>query len=282
MNRVIIRLFALTVVVGLTIDANAQKLHIGATTGINTTFILDKGLTEDPRYNSTYTYDFSPIGLAVGVDFSPRFGIQLESILTNQAQIFEVIDIAKTVVGERRIDLQSVNIPLLFKFMNGSGNRARMNFSLGPQLAIFTEGKETLGYSAATLEIPPGVAIPEGAVENGNGTYDVPALANTELLSTTAENELEKFKKTQVQLVGNIGVDIDLTSNIYLSTQIRVNYSLTDMRNDELVAILKQGNNVADDIFGRRAARCALYVWRGVERALVRSYYMYSGLRSEP
>ena len=55
----------------LTIEVNAQKFHIGATTGINTTFLLDKGLAEDPRYNATYTYSFSPIGLAAGVDFGP-------------------------------------------------------------------------------------------------------------------------------------------------------------------------------------------------------------------
>lgn len=253
MNRVILRLSAVISLFLLTFTVTAQKLHIGATTGINTTLILDKGLTEDPRYNSTYTHNFSPIGIAVGVDLGPRFGIQLESILTNQQQIFEVIDVAKTVVGERRIDLQSVNIPLLFKFMNGSGNRARMNFSLGPQLSILTEGQETLEYVASTQEIPPGVAIPEGATENGDGTYEVPAMSKTELLSTNAENELEKFKNTQVQLAGNIGVDIDISSNIYLSTLIRVNYSLTDMRNNELIDLLKQGSNLADDIFGRRA-----------------------------
>jgi hypothetical protein len=243
----------LIVSAAVTVDCYAQKFHVGATTGINTTFILDKGLTEDPRYNSTYTHSFSPIGLSAGVDFGPRFGLQLESILTNQEQIFEVIDIAKTVVGERHIDIQSVNIPLLFKFMSGSTKKTRMNFSLGPQLAIITDGVETLEYAASTQELPEGVAIPEGAIENGDGTYDLPALSKTELLSTVAENELEKFKKTQVQFAANVGVDIDITDNIYLSTLVRANYSLTDMRNDELVALLKQGNNLAEDIFGRRA-----------------------------
>jgi hypothetical protein len=247
------RLIFAGILVSATVGVKAQKLHIGATSGINTTFILDKGLSEDPRYNSTYTYSFSPIGLSAGVDFSPRFGLQLESILTNQAQIFEVIDFAETVVGERRIDIESINIPLLFKFMSGSTSKARMNFSLGPQLAIITDGQETLEYAASTQEIPPGVAIPEGAIENGDGTYDVPALSKTELLSTVAANELEQFKKTQVQIAGNIGLDIDITDNIYLSTLIRANYSLTDMRNDELIALLKNGNNLAEDIFGRRA-----------------------------
>ena len=137
--------------------------------------------------------------------------------------------------------------------MSGGSNRARMNFSLGPQLAILTQGKETLEYAASTQELPPGVAIPEGAIENGDGTYDVPAQEKTELLSLSAENPLAEFKKTQVQFAGNLGVDIDLTSNIYLSTLLRFNYSLTDMRNEELIALLKQSSNLADDVFGRRA-----------------------------
>jgi hypothetical protein len=245
-------LFFLMVIL-FSIEVNAQKFHAGVTTGINTTFLLDKGLADDPRYNATYTYSFSPIGLAAGVDFSPRFGLQLETILTNQEQVYEVIDIARTVVGERHIDMQSVNIPLLFKFMSGASSRARMNFSLGPQLAVMTRGTETLEYTASTQEIPHGVAIPEGAVENGDGTYDVPALNKTELLSTAAQDPLAEFKKTQVQFAGNLGVDIDLSENIYFSTLLRANYSLTDMRNDELIALMKQNTNIAEDLFGRRA-----------------------------
>ena len=273
MKRAILSLFFLLALSAISLDIRAQKFHIGATTGINTTFLLDKGLSEDPRYNSTYSYSVSPIGLAAGMDFSPKFGLQLETILTNQEQIYEVIDIAKTVVGERHIEWQSINIPLLFKFMSGGSNKARMNFSLGPQLAIITDGQETLEYAASTQEIPHGVALPEGAIENNDGTYDVPAYSKRELLSTAAENELEQFKKTQVQFAGNIGLDIDVTSNIYLSTLIRFNYSVTDMRNDELIALLKRSNNIADDLFGHRANLLVGFQF-GV-------HYMFGGVWSE-
>jgi len=230
-----------------------MRVHVGATTAVNSTFVLDKGLLDDPRYNSTFSYDWAPIGLAAGVDLTPGFGLQLEAILSNQGQIFEVIDIAEQVVGERRIDLQYVHLPLLFRFMSAKTTKARMNFSVGPQLSLLTEGTETLQYDASTQELPDGVEVPDGAIENGDGSYTLPALALTQLLSTSAANELEQFKQSEVQLAASLGVDIDITPNIYLSTIVRANYSLTDMRNDELLAMLKQGTNVTQDIFGRRA-----------------------------
>jgi hypothetical protein len=45
-------------------------IHVGATTAYNATFVLDKGLSEDPRYNSTMTYNWAPIGFNFGVDFT--------------------------------------------------------------------------------------------------------------------------------------------------------------------------------------------------------------------
>ena len=71
------------------------QLHFGVTTAVNSSFVLDKGLSEDPRHNSTFTYEFAPVGFAFGVDIGKRFGLQLESIIANQGQVFEVIDAAK-------------------------------------------------------------------------------------------------------------------------------------------------------------------------------------------
>ncbi len=246
----------LSLAFGLLVSVTAfgqVRVHVGATTAVNSTFVLDKGLLDDPRYNSTFSYEWAPIGLAAGVDLSPGFGLQLEAILSNQGQIFEVLDIAEQVVGERRINLEYVHIPLLFKFMSAKATKARMNFSLGPQLSLLTQGTETLQYAASIQEIPEGVEIPEGATENGDGTYNVPEVALTELLSSSAENELEKFKQSEVQIAGSLGLDIDIAPNIYLSTVLRANYSLTDMRNEDLIASLKQGTNVAQDVFGKRA-----------------------------
>lgn len=231
------------------------QVHFGATTAYNATFVLDKGLSEDPRYNSTYTYQVAPIGFNFGVDFGRKFGLQLESILSNQGQIYELIDIAEQVKGQRKIDLQYINIPMMFKFMGGGNGKARTNFNFGPQMSILTKAVETLQADGGSeFAIPEGLTIEDirqdfpGAELSNNGTsYTVPSDLSENLLTKEANN----FKNAEFQLAAAFGVDIDLSKHIYLSTQIRANYSLTDMRNGDVIDAIKNGN--ASDIFGSRA-----------------------------
>ncbi|MDN5202358.1 outer membrane beta-barrel protein [Fulvivirgaceae bacterium BMA10] len=241
------------VVLGLFFSAytvNAQ-IHFGATTSVNSTFVLDKGLSQDPRYNAKATYQWAPVGFSFGIDIGKRFGFQLESILAKQGQIFDVIDAAKNAVGERKVDLSYLQMPLFFKFMSGKDSGARTNFSFGPQLSILREGVETLQYDASVQSIPEGAEIPDGATLNPDGTYTVPALPTTELLSSTAEEKIRQFKETELQIAAAFGLDIDLSKHLYLSTVIRANYSFTDMRNGDLVDLLKDGN--VSDLFSKRA-----------------------------
>src|SRR6188474_2239040 len=146
------------------VKAQGVQVHIGATTAVNATFVLDKGLSEDPRYNSTMTYNTAPIGFNFGVDFTNKFGLSLESILSNQGQIYEVIDAAKKISGERKIDLTYMNLPLLVRFMGGGNGAARANFNIGPQVSFLTQATETLQFDAGTYDKPtdPNFQIPDG------------------------------------------------------------------------------------------------------------------------
>jgi len=234
-------------------SANAQ-IHLGATTAYNATFVLDKGLSDDPRYNSTYTYNFAPVGFTFGVDFGRKFGLSLESILSNQGQIYNVINTAKEIAGSRKIDLQYIQLPLMMKFMGGGSGRARGNFNFGPQLSILTKGLETLQTNKGNYEIPEGVDFAmiqqdyPAATDVGNGTYNLPNdVPTTDLLT----KELDDFKTTEFQLAAAFGLDIDLSKHLFLSTQIRANYSLTDMRNEDVINSLKKGD--FSEIFGGRA-----------------------------
>lgn len=235
------------------LGANAQ-IHLGATTAYNATFVLDKGLSEDPRYNSTYTYNFAPVGFSFGVDFGKKFGLSLESIIANQGQIYNVINTAKEVAGSRKIDLQYIQLPMLMKFMGGGNGKARGNFNFGPQLSILSKGIETLQTNKGNYEIPQGVDFATiqkdypAASNNGNGTYTLPNDVPTTNLLT---KQLDDFKTTEFQLAAAFGLDIDLSKHLFLTTQIRANYSLTDMRNEDVINSLKSGN--FSEIFGGRA-----------------------------
>lgn len=236
----------------------SQQLHIGATTAYNATFVLDKGLSEDPRYNSTYTYNFAPIGLSFGVDFSNSFGLSLESILSKQGQIYDIIDFAEQVKGQRNIDLTYVNVPLLMKFMSGGNGAARANFNIGPQLSFLTQGTESIQTSAGDYKMPEDVDFatiqqdypqatqtPEQASQ---GLYTLPQDVPVTDILTKKSND---FKKAEFQIAAAFGVDFDLAKHFYLSTQIRANYSLTDMRNEDIIDLLKSGS--VSEVFGQRA-----------------------------
>lgn len=246
-------------------------IHVGATTAYNATFVLDKGLSEDPRYNSTMTYNWAPIGFNFGVDFTRKFGLSLESILSHQGQIYEIIDVAEKAVGQRNIDLTYVNLPLLMRFMSGGNGATRANFNLGPQFSFLTQASEMMEYKASTQTFPPGSELPPGSTNvvqhpDGSVTADVPALSPTEIMS----KEKQSFRNTEFQIAGAFGLDIDLAKHLYLSTQIRATYSLTDMRNGDVIDAIKEGNT--NDIFGARAN-----VVVGVQMGV---HYMFGSTRS--
>lgn len=239
------------------------QMHLGATTAVNATFVLDKGLSEDPRYNSTMTYNFAPIGVNFGVDFTKKFGLSLESILSNQGQIYELIDAGKQIAGERNIDLQYLQLPLLMRFMSGGNGGARANFNIGPQFSFLTDATESYEAKAGVnYVIPDGMTFEEieanhqllvpdavlnqGPVVDGKPTYNFETDYYAEI-----DKKADAFKNAEFQIAASFGLDIDLSKHLYLTTQIRANYSLTEMTNEEAFDTVASGNG--SDIFSQRA-----------------------------
>ena len=271
MKRIVV--FFVTICSVFPVAAQIVQVHVGATTAGNVTFVLDKGLTEDPRYNSTYTYNFAPVGINFGVDFGSKFGLSLEGIKSKQGQIYEIIDIAEKVRGERKIDLSYIHLPLLMKFMSGGSAGTRANFNLGPQLSLLTDARESVQADAGVYKIPDGMefaAIQEEfptATNNGDGTYEIPSDSPSQDVLTKKAND---FKNSEFAIAAAFGLDIDLSKHLYLTTQIRANYSLTDMRNGDVIDRIKAGD--AGSLFGQRANLLV-----GVQVGL---HYMFGKTRS--
>jgi hypothetical protein len=234
--------------------AYSQGIHLGLTTSMNATYVLDQGLSKDPRYNSTATYKWAPVGFNFGIDVGRKFGLSLESIMARQGQIYQIIDAAEKVKGERKIDIKTIQLPLLMKFMSGGNGGARGNFNFGPQLNLLTDAIESVKAQAGTYEIPEGVDFTSiqaefpGAANNGNGTYTLASdIPTREVLSKKAND----FKNTEFAIAAAFGLDIDISKHLYLTTQVRANYTLTDMRNGDVIDQLKSGDG--GSIFGQRA-----------------------------
>lgn len=246
-------LVCLSILAVTTGSAQLVQVHLGATTTVNATYVLDKGLSEDPRYNSTATYQWAPIGFNFGIDLGRKFGLSLEAIKSKQGQIYEMIDAYEKIKGERKISLDYLQLPMLFKFMSGGNAGARANFNLGPQLSFLTDAKESIQANAGQFQIPEGVdfeSIQEefpNAQNNEDGTYTLPADMSRDLLTKKAN----EFKNTEFAIAGAFGLDIDLSKHLFLTTQVRATYSLTDMRNGDVIEKIKNGDSA--DIFGQRA-----------------------------
>lgn len=271
MKRLVI--LCLSIFAVTTGSAQIVQIHLGATTAVNATFVLDKGLAADPRYNSTYTYKFSPIGLNFGIDFGKKFGLSLEGIKSQQGQIYEIIDAAEQIKGQRNIDLSYLQLPMLFKFMSGGNAGARANFNLGPQLSLLTDARESIQANAGTFQIPEGVDFQSiqqefpSAVNNMDGTYALPSDIPSRDILTKKAND---FNNTEFSIAGAFGLDIDVSKHLFLTTQIRATYSLTDMRNGDVLEKIKSGDSA--DIFGQRANLLV-----GVQLGL---HYMFGTTRS--
>jgi hypothetical protein len=255
------------------------KVHLGFTTAGNASFVLDQGLAVDPRYNSKMTYKFSPIGFALGLDLSPTFGLSVESILSRQGQIYEIVgqvNNVATAVGERKISLEYLQLPLLMNFMSGGSSRTRASFMLGPQFSLLTNGLETYQQTQqASFTLPQEAELPSFADPNSynsqNRTYTVSSTQQQTLANSESKDPIQQFKKAQFGVAGGFGLNIDLSDYFYLTTQLRANYTITDMRNEDFIALAQEGST--SDIFGRRGN---LQV--GLQLGL---HYMFGGTRSK-
>ncbi len=190
----------LALVLFTSVSIAQPRVHLGLTTAMNSTFVLDKGLSEDPRYSAKANYEWAPVGASFGIDFSNRFGLQLESIKAAQGQIYQMIETVQNtqnMIAERNIDLSYLQFPLLMKMMSRSNNAARFNFQIGPQLSLLKSGSETMRFiQDASINIAQGGDIPTDitTVLVGN-QVDIPvayqeALANGEI-TPPSSNDLE-------------------------------------------------------------------------------------------
>jgi opacity protein-like surface antigen len=189
------RFFLLTIAVCCWITAaTAQKgFNLGLDGAANLSFIINQNTYGHPEYNYAPTYHFAG-GLSAGYNFDHHFGLQAELWTTHAGQNYAQ-DLADGATFKRAVDLYYTNIPLLFKYSGGAEYPTRFYLLFGPQLSYMRK---------ATITIDS---------------------ANTHSKITATD----RFNKTDIELVLDLGSDFTIYHNLYASAGIRFNYGLDDI-----------------------------------------------------
>ncbi len=235
----------------------AQEFRIGLTTGFNTNIVLDEGLKSDPRYEASYNYTWSPVGINATLGITKQWGLSVEAIFAKRETGYDIIDASESVAGEQVLNIKGVNIPIFLRYMSSGDGAARFNFNFGPQLSFLSSVQETFNSDAGIFNIPSGTSFEEiqdvfpSATQSpdqaADGTYELPEPISAELF----QEQLDQYKKLQFQLAMAFGVDFDIGPHWLLSTQVRLNYSIDGLTNEDAFQAIADGD--AGQIFADKA-----------------------------
>lgn len=224
-------LIALFLVTSITLSA--QSWHVGTNFGVNSVWILNQnnyGFSE-----LDYEYKFGGFGgLAGGYNFNAHSGIQLEIDFVGMGQDYygKVWDFGPTnnagddvrVATYRYVDLNYLQIPVMYRFTSNRNKSEKIAFHamIGPSFGFLLSASQS--YEADVKDDGVLVDIPLELIAQA-----IPAFA------TTPESEDAKafFNNMDMGVQLDLGVDIFVNDNLYVTPAIKMYYGLSDNNAEE-------------------------------------------------
>lgn len=232
------KLICLLSFVALVGTANAQKgvvdvtgLHLGLQGGFNSVWILNQNNYGFQELEYARKFGFST-GLALGYNFKNNLGIQVDINYATMGQ--DYFDISKDfsnidangdnkpekVETYRYVDLSYVQVPLQFRYQSIRTKKQMISFHAmaGPVLGFLSAAD--MYYEADTTYTGTLFLIPGDSID-----YMVPEFFQT------AETETADayFSGFDLGFTLDIGADIYLTKQLYLTPSAKFYYGLTDI-----------------------------------------------------
>ncbi|MFI5172407.1 MAG: outer membrane beta-barrel protein [Chitinophagales bacterium] len=226
-------------------------LHIGAHGQFNSVWILN----QDNYQLSQMDYEYK-LGGAGGVSFGynwlPNYGAQIEFNYAIMGQNYSDIvrdfslaynpDITNQlypVLTYRYVDLKYLQVPLLFKYMEGESKDAIKYHMYGGLQFGFLMSAEQL-YTAdihddgnqvdIDASIAPENYVPEFSQYNGTDFQTL--TANGTNLKAPKVDGKDYFTGFDIGLLIDIGVDIYANDHLYFSPALRMHYGFLDMNSE--------------------------------------------------
>ena len=211
-------------------SAQQFSMSLGVYTGLTSTFTLDDGISNDPRYDAAYEVKFSPIGINFGMDYE-GFGFVVSPGIINLGQNFYVVNTSGGHDGKRKINLQYLNIPAAFKIHIIKLSFFKVSGIISLSAAYLMDGEETISHNATKLKFPTEVypILPDDYIVEYDGVL-VPEVSNYEI------SRKSDFKSLQLYAAAGFRSDWDISNHWRLTFDFRLNYGLYDPRTDEYVA----------------------------------------------
>lgn len=210
-------------------DARRPSAHIGLTTGLAATWIIDQRLLEDPNYLDVQTYRRAPIGVTFGYHFNDRNGFQIEANKTGQGADFQIIGSGddQTRIGTKNVRLTYWSVPVLYKYTSGAARRTRFEFHVGPQLNFLSSASDVNRYDRdGILTVTAGRTDITTATGPRN-THPVKAGTSAQFATT------DDYRTHTLSAVFGFGVEVKIVGPLYASALVRGTISVQEIRADQ-------------------------------------------------
>lgn len=197
----------------LTFSIFAQKGHeliVGVSGAVTSVWIMNQNFYGEPELDYAPKTGYA-VSFNLGYNFTENLSFMTEAQYSIQGQKYE----DKQTIGgvkynaERDISLTYLNFPLFIKYAFGTAS-TKFRFMVGPQFSKLLDATQTYTRDGKTLGT-------EAEDLNGNSFL------------TDAEDITDRFISNDVSIALDVGADIHLSDNFFLSPGFRMNYGFKDI-----------------------------------------------------
>jgi hypothetical protein len=237
-------------------SAHAQQVHsLGLFTGISVPYTWDGGINQDSRYRTRFDIKYTPIGVHYGVD-KEGHGFTFDPSIIRIGQNFNVINTTGGEIGQRKIDLTYLQVPIGIKLHIIDMSFFKVSLVAHAGVGFLLDGKETIRHTDGKLKFPLAMtgSFPSPQNQEFEARYPGYIVEYDGVLAPPVNGKISSkdfFQK--FQLFGGVGMrsDWDFSENWRASFDLRANIGILEPRTPEYIKRVKNYEALYD-IYGAR------------------------------
>ena len=216
----------------LTIKAQ-QGFYMGAEGGLMNTWIANQFAYGDSEMEYEATFGLLG-GVLIGYNFTPNLGLMIGGRYIDMGQHYD--DRVRAIQTKRTIDLDYIQVPILFKYTSGQGT-----------VKFTTEGGLVYGRLLSAEFTQVGGTELARIVSDDGEVFD----SNNDLIKINNPIDFSsRFKENDLGIEFGIGAQISLSKQTFLEPGIKFMYGLSNIHTDEAIAAHPGYDGPSKNFFG--------------------------------